>query len=702
MQARTSTGVATDLSITGPSAKAPYWVRIVRAGDTFSGYSSPDGNTWTLIGTTTIAMATQAYVGLAVTSHDEGTLSTAVFENVTISNAPTVAALTPATAAIAFWQSQQFTTSFSGAASWSVDGIAGGNATVGTVSSGGLYTPGSPGTHTIVAVSTTDSADSNSGTVSVTDLAGVYTYHDDLARDGANAQEYALTPSNVNTGSFGKLFSCTADGAIYAQPLWVAGVSIAGVMHNVVFVATAHDSLFAYDADASPCQTLWSVSLIDTNHGATSGETTVPSGPTGYLVGEGDGDITPEVGVIGTPVIDPSSGTLYVVSKSVSANQSTFYQRLHAIDITTGEEKTGSPVVIAGMFPGTGSGGSTVVFSPQQENQRPGLALANGVIYIGWSSHEDASPWFGWLMGYTYNGSAFSQTAVLNTTPNLGQGGIWMGGGAPAVDSSNNLYVLTGNGGFDANATSGKTDDYGDTLLKMTAQLAVTSYFTPSDQAADDADDHDFGSGGTAVVADLPAGSTLQHLIMGGGKDGNLYVLNRDTLGGFGDSEAVQEIALGHGMFSTGAYWNQTFFVVPAGGALTAFALNPTAPAGSMFTSAGTAPSSISWPGSTPSVSAQGASNGIVWAQDNSLYCTKQSHGCGSTVLHAYNAANVASELWNSSMVAADAPGNAVKFTVPTVANGKVYVGTRGNNTGGVYGSTTVSGELDVYGLKPN
>ena len=200
------------------------------------------------------------------------------------------------------------------------------------------------------------------------------------------------------------------------------------------------------------------------------------------------------------------------------------------------------------------------------------------------------------------------------------------------------------------------------------------------------------------MLANLPAGSPVMHLVMCGGKDGSVYALDRDLLGGYGDSFAVQKIALGSSIFSTGAYWNDYYFVTGAGGPLTAFLLNTTVP---QFNLAAKAPTSINWPGSTPSVSASATQNGIVWIMDNSQYCTNQSHGCGPTVLHAYYATNVASELWNSSMVSTDAAGNAVKFTVPTVANGKVYVGDRGNNTGGVNGSTTVSGQLDVYGLKP-
>ena len=569
-----------------------------------------------------------------------------------------------------------------------------------------LTAPAAAGVYTVTATSVTNAAQSSSVTIGVTDLAGVYTYHNDPARDGVNSQEYSLTTANVNTTTFGKLFSCSVDGSIYAQPLWVANLTVKGAKHNVVFVATQHDSLFAFDADASPCAQLWSVSLIDSLHGATSGEVTVPSGVPGFKVGEGDGDITPEIGVTGTPVIDPASGILYVVSKSMNAAGTTFYQRLHAIDLATGNEKPGAPAVIAATFPGTGDGGTLDTFNSQQELQRAGLALVNGSVYIAWASHEDIAPYYGWMIGYTYSGSAFRQSAVLNVTPNATLAGIWMSGGAPAADSSGNLYVITGNGGFDAANASAPNNDYGDSFLKLSAGLAVSQYFTPSDQSVDDADDLDFGSGGAAVLADLPAGSPVTHLVVGGGKDGNLYALNRDAMGSSGDSNAWQELNIGFGIFSTGAFWNANFYIGAVGAPLLAYPLNPaTAKFHSSFAMSSNSPNAgFSYPGTTPSISAKGSVNGIVWALDNSRFCTSKSPGCGPAVLHAYDATWLPSELWNSSMAGdgSDAAGNAVKFTVPTVANGKVYVGTRGNNSGGVFGSTSVSGELDVYGLKPH
>jgi Putative Ig domain len=624
-------------------------------------------------------------------------LTIAPATNITVSVSPARAALS-----VGQTLSVTATTNDSAGVTWSIS-PSGGSFSAATSLSGvsDVFTaPSAAGVYTVTATSVTSTSVMASFSVGVTDLGGIYTYHNDLARDGANTHEYALTTGNVNSTTFGKLFSCTVDGAIYAQPLWWASLKVGGSVRNVVFVATAHDSLFAFDADANPCKQLWQVSLIDTAHGGTGAEVTVPDGPTGNLVGVGDGDITPEVGVIGTPVIDPVNKILYVVSKSMNAAGTSFFQRLHAIDPMSGSERAGSPVTIAGTYPGTGDGGSTVAFSAQQENQRGGLTLANGNIYIAWGSHEDKTPYYGWVAAYTYNGSSFGQSAMFSTTPNAGWGGVWMGGGAPSVDSNGNLYLSTGNGTFDATNTTGFSNDYGDSFLQLSPALAVRTYFAPSDEVSDDANDKDQGSGGAALVLNLTGGS-LQHLIIGGGKDGTLYVLNGDSMGGLGDSNSWQHFPLGHGLFATGAFWNNTYYIGGAGGPVSAFAFNSST---ELFNTnaISSAPTTFNWPGATPSVSASGSgSSGIVWALNNSSYCTNQSKSCGPTVLHAYDATNLANELWNSSMVATDVAGNAVKFTVPTVANGRVYIGTRGNNTGGVYGSTSVSGELDVYGLKP-
>ena len=566
-----------------------------------------------------------------------------------------------------------------------------------------LTAPADAGTYTITATSVTDASQKAVISIGVSDLPGVYTYHNDLARDGANTHEYALTTANVNTTSFGKLFSCSVDGAVYAQPLWVANVNVGGTQRNLLLVATAHDSLYAFDADASPCSTVWQVSLIDTTHGANSGEVPVPSGSPGSPIGQGYADITPEVGVIGTPVVDPQTNIVFVVSKSMNSGGSAFFQRLHAIDLFTGKEKTGSPQTITGSFPGTGSGGSTVVFDSRMHNQRAGLALNSGTVYVAWGSHEDAIPWYGWMIAYAWSGSGFGPAGTFNAAPNHapphGGAGIWMSGGAPAGDSSGNLYVITGNGLFDATSPSNPHNDYGDSVLQLSPTLGVSSWFTPNSQANDDAMDNDFGAGGAALVINLSTGP-LRHLVVGGGKDGVLTLLNGDSMGGYGDANALQTISMALPIFATAAFWNNTLYLTPAGSGMRAYAFDPGSDRFNT-TPSSQAATAISWPGSTPSISASGSTNGIAWGLDSSHFCTPSTK-CGPAVLHAYDATKLGTELWNSSMVAADAAGYAVKFTVPTVANGKVYVGTRGNNTGGAPGSTSSNGEVDVYGLKPN
>jgi hypothetical protein len=688
---------------------------------TASGGTTP--YTWSLVGTLPAGLAFNTTTGvlsgtptasaaatpLQFTVKDSGNPVQSQTQTFTLTiNAGTITVtVAPRNAALTLTQtlSVSATTNDTAGVKWTVS-PAGGSFSPATSLSGAKVTftaAATAGVYTLTATSVSDATATATITVGVTDLKGVYTYHNDVSRDGANIQEYGLNLTNVNTSSFGKLFSCTVDGAVYAQPLWVANLTVGGARHNVVFVATEHDSLFAFDADSAPCVKLWQVSLVDTAHGGNAaGETSVPAGYTGFLVGMGLGNLAPEAGVTSTPVIDPSSGILYVVSKSVITNTTTINQRLHAIDITTGNEKTGSPATISGSVTGTGSGGTTVAFSAQQENQRAGLALVNGTVYIAWGSHEDAPPWFGWVATYTYSGTGFVQNALLNVTPNVAEGGIWMSGGAPAADSSGHVYLITGNGGFNANSTTAPNNDYGDTFMQLSGStLKVNTWFTPSDQATDDANDLDFGSGGAALVLNLSSG-TPSHLIVGGGKDATLYLLNGDKMGGLGDGNAYQHFTAGSGLYCSPAFWNNTVFVTPIGGSLEAYTFDPTS---NMFDTALAARSTtvFGYPGATASISAQGAStNGIAWVLDNSNFCIGKSQPCGPAVLHAYKAGNLYSELWNSSMVSTDAAGNAVKFVVPTVANGKVYVATRGNNTGGAYGSTSVSGELDVYGFKPN
>ena len=558
--------------------------------------------------------------------------------------------------------------------------------------------PNTAGVVTVTATSVADVTKSATATFGVTDLTGMLTYHNDLSRDGVNAQEYALTTANVATATFGKLFSCPTDGAMYAQPLWVANLPIQGGTHNLILAATTHDTVYAFDADTSPCVTYWSKSLLG------SGETYVSSSDVGT------GDIQPDVGIIGTPVIDPGSNTLYAISKSKTNGTNctpatSCFQRLHALSLTDGSEKFGGPVNITSAISvagtGDGSSGGNVAFSTLRQNQRPGLVLSNGVVYVAWASHGDNGPYHGWVIGF--DKTTLARVATFNANPNGSDSGIWMGGGAPAADSSGNLYFLTGNGTFDVNSGG---IDYGDSTVKLSTAggLSVAGYFTPADQQNLEGGDTDHGSGGAAILVDQPTGPH-QHLMIGGGKEGNFFLLDRDNMGGYGanfnpvDSNAVQKFSEGNGIFSTAAFFNNALYIAGVGGPLKSFAFNATT---GQFNAAQTSQSAgtFGFPGATPSVSAGGTTNGILWAIDNGQYCTQQSPGCGAAVLHAFDATQLSTELWNSAQTAGDKAGNAVKFTVPTVANGKVYIGTRGNDTGN--GGTTIPGEIDVYGLKPN
>jgi len=643
-------------------------------------------------------MPTPASVTLTAAAVADGTKTATAA--ITVASSGGSVTITPTRGGLTLGQTMNFTattTPAGGSVTWTA--------------SSGTITP-TPGTNTAtylaptspgkVTITATDGLQIATATIGVTDLAGMTTYHNDLSRDGVNSQEYALDATNVTTATFGKLFSCAADGAIYAQPLWMANVTIGGAAHNVIVAATAHDSVYVYDADANPCVTYWHANLLDTAHGGTAGETSVPSGITGFLVGFGGGDITPETGVIGTPVIDAGTGTIYVVSKSVIASGPTFFQRIHALDLTTGSEKLGGPVLISASVSGTGddSSGGNVAFNPKTALQRPGLALVNGVVYVSWASHEDADPYHGWVIGY--NQSTLTQVAVYNDTPNGARGGIWMSGGAPAADQLNNLYLITGNGTYDG------TTAFGDTFLKLGtgSGLTVADWFTPANQATLEAVDSDFGSGGAAMLVDQTAGP-LMHLAIGGGKEGNLFLVNRDSMGKNNTTtdQVVQKFFAGR-IYATPAFWQNNLYLAGIG-PMQQFTFDP---ATGLFNVAAASVSGNSFAGrgATPSISAQGATNGIVWATDSSNFGASmnnmnQARAAGPAVLHAYSAAGLATELWNSSQAAGgrDTAGDAVKFTVPTVANGKVYIGTRGNDDTQTQNPTT-PGEIDVYGLLPN
>ena len=500
----------------------------------------------------------------------------------------------------------------------------------------------------------------------------VTTFHYDNARTGQNTQETVLTPANVNATQFGKLFTISVDGYVYAQPLYLANVqNIAGGTHNVLYIATQHDSLFAIDADTGAM--LWQTSFINPG----SGITTVSPSDVSCT------DITPESGITSTPVIDTSSLTLYLVVKTNENGQ--FFQRLHALDVTSGAEKFGGPVVIAATVNGVGEGGETVSFNPLKQNNRPGLLLENGHVIIAWASHCDKVPFHGWLMSYA--ASTLAQEAVFNSSPNGGLAGVWMSGDGVAADANGNYYFATGNGSY-----SGSTsNDYGDSIVQLgpasNGTLPVVDWFTPWNQGSLSGHDDDVGSGGVLLLPDLPAGSAHQHLLVQMGKEGTIYLVDRDQMGGYcstcvdKDTQIVQEINNASvGIWGSPAYWNGNVYwssnADPDDLASNLMAFSFNAGDSGLLSTAPTSQSSgvFGFGTGTPVVSANGDSNGIVWLLDNSSYGAK----C-CQVLHAFDASDLSTELYNSSQATGkrDVPGAAVKFTAPVVANGKVYVGSQ-------------------------
>jgi hypothetical protein len=497
---------------------------------------------------------------------------------------------------------------------------------------------------------------------------GTLTWHNDLARTGQNLQETLLTPANVNPKTFGKLFSFPVDGQIFGQPLYVNNVAIPGKgTYNVIYVATENDSVYAFDADGVNTTPLWSDSFINPSKGITP----IPCADTGAV----PCPFASVIGITGTPVIDPASGTLYLVAATKENGK--YVNRLHALDITTGAEKFGGPVQIEASVKGTGSGNKhgVVSFDAHHQSQRPGLLLLNGVVYLGWASFGDVPPFHGWILGY--GATSLAQSAVFNSTPNGTDGGVWESGGAPAVDPAGNIYLLTGNGTFDINKGG---SDWGDTFLKFDASLAVQDYFTPFDQLKLAKNDIDLGSGAGMV---LPTqNGKFPDEIVGAGKEGLIYVVNRSNMGKFNaqKNNVIQSVhGSTGGYWSSPGYWNNTVYFSGQGDFLSQYTLkNGLLSRTPVFQ----APTKF---GATPSISANGSSNAIVWAIQKRL----DAHGNDLTgVLHAYDATKVSRELYNTGQAGQrDTLGLGITFSVPTIMNGKVYVGT--------------ASELDVLGLLP-
>jgi hypothetical protein len=504
----------------------------------------------------------------------------------------------------------------------------------------------------------------------------LWTAQYDNARTGANLNERILTPSNVNAAQFGKLFRLKVDGDVYAQPLYLPDIDVPGKgKHNVLFVATENDSVYAFDADGSSATPLWQVSFASSSNGVSP-------------VSERDTScffIVPLVGITSTPVIDLKTGTLYILARTKESkgllHGDAYKQRLHALAITTGAEKFGGSVEVQASVKGTGSGHAAgqIPFDPQKENPRAALLLANGSVYLSWGSSCDVGPYHGWLIAY--DAQTLAQKAVFNTSPDASDSAIWQGDAGPAADKDGNVFVVTGNGEFDA-ATNGR--DFGDSVLKLGSEgqrLTLLDYFTPSNQAQLNERDNDLGSGGPVLLPDQLGAH--RHLLVTAGKEGKIYVIDRDHMGKFqpgDDLHAVQTVPASRGAFGAMAYWNQNVFFIGSEKPLEDFSVDH----GQLNLKA-FGPTRFFDSGATPVVSANGLKEAIVWAVSSKNWDEPPGR---PAVLFAYDASDVTRQLYTTEQNAArDRAGVALRFAMPSIVNGKVYVGTKGG--------------VEVYGLLP-
>jgi hypothetical protein len=513
----------------------------------------------------------------------------------------------------------------------------------------------------------------------------VLTFHNDIIRSGIQSHETLLTTANVNSAQFGKILTFAVDGDVYAQPLYVSQYTMAdNKLHNVLVVATARDRIYAFDADGNNPQAgyLWERVLLG------PGETSVPAADVDTS------DITPSIGIIGTPAIDRSTGTIYVVAKSKTTSGSpTYIQRLHALNLADGSEKLNGPKAIQASVPGTGDGGATVAFNPLRNNQRAAVLLAptpNGVtsgsVFIAWASHGDNGQYHGWVISYDA-ANVSHQTGAWADTPNGSQGGIWMSGGGLSSDGLGNIFGAAGNGSFDANDGG---SDYGDSMFKLVlgqGGLALSDWFTPADQAELDGSDLDFGVGGAPLILPAQPGP-VPHLMVTADKQGEIYLLNRDDLGEYNGTAntSIQSFNDGGGfsIHSNLVFFNKALYLAPDGGPASMWTFHPGVGLFSPVASSRSAHTfgcnGCDGGGSNFTISANGQQNGIAWALDYSSY------GSGPVVLYAFDASNLSTELYDASQAPnqRDQATVAVKFASPTVANGKVFVGSRNAVT--VYG----------------
>ena len=522
-------------------------------------------------------------------------------------------------------------------------------------------------TSTTLATSTATSTSTPTATATATSAVptDVLTYHNDNARTGQNMTEQTLTTANVKT-SFGKLFEDSVDGLVDAQPLIKTQVTIPGLgIHNVIYVVTENDSVYAFDADTSG-PALWHVSVLGTGEAASDDR--------------GCGQVTPKIGITSTPVIDPAAGphgTIYLVAMSKNTTTGAYFQRIHALDITTGAEEFGGPVTVTATFP------PGPAFAPKQYKERTGLLLLDGQLITAWASHCDLGAYNGWIMAYDQN--TLAQTSVLDVTPSGSEGAIWQSGGGLAADNLGNIYLLDGNGTWDTtvNANGFPTKgDFGNGFLKLSnsSGLQVADFFEPFNTVSESGGDTDLGSGGAMVLPDMiDKNGATRHLAVGAGKDGNIFLVDRDNMGKWNsanNNNAYQPIAgaLDAGEWAMPAYFNNTLYYGGVNVQLQAFTFSQ---ARLVAMPSSKSSETYGYPGATPSISSNGSSNAIVWAVQN---------GGSLGVLRAYDATNLATELYNSSTAPGDSFGDN-KFITPTIANGKVYVGT----------PTSVA----VFGLKP-
>lgn len=511
------------------------------------------------------------------------------------------------------------------------------------------------------------------GSVPLATFSGVLTYHNDNSRTGRNSNETTLTLKNVNSTTFGKLFVISTDGRVDAEPLYAPNLSIPGKgTHNILFVGSEHGTVYGFDADNGA--TLWQVTTLKSSESPSDDR--------------GCSQVTPEIGVTSTPVIDLTAGphgTIYLVAMSKDSS-SNYHQRLHALDITTGAEQFGGPVDISAQYPGSGanSQGGFVIFDPKQYKERAGLLLINHIVYTTWASHCDFTPYTGWII--SYNETTLAQQSVLNVTPNGSEGAIWAAGAGPAADTTGNIFFLDANGTFDTSLNSNgfpADGDYGNAIMKVSTKqgkLAVADYFNMFNTVNESNMDEDLGSGGAMVVPNFKdSNGVLHQLVVGAGKDKNIYLANRLDMGKFNpnnNNQIYQELtgALNGGVFSAPAYANRMIYYGAVGDRIKAFTINTSGMLNSTPTSETS--NSFGFPGSTPSISGTNTSNLILWATENT----------SPAVLHAYHAQNLGVELYNTNQASGgrDHFGSGNKFITPMIANGKVYVGT--TNGVGVFG----------------